>query len=227
MRRIAIAIAITAVTACATTKAAREVGQVSDEDFARLPRGQMGPVDQARAQLRQAQDQLARAKLRLQEASHEEDLAKAEQAAADAKIQQAEAQLKIAQDRGDQKAIARATQAVEAAKLQRQAADAHLDYAKKLASARQAQAEVAERRVDVMVRQVELAKLQALQQAGVPAASRYDPAVFRRDLADAQVALAQAQAKARDLSAQAQASLQEWRSLSGRYQAMVGQIQRG
>jgi chromosome segregation ATPase len=227
MRRIAIAVAITAITACATSKAARETGQVSDEDFARLPPGQMGPVDQARAQLRKSQDDLARVKLQAQQVSHEDDLAKAEQTAADAKIQQAQAQLKMAQDRGDQKAIAQANRAVETAKLQRQAADAHLDYVNKLASARQAQVEAAQGRVGLMQARVEQAKLQALQQAGIPAASKYDPAVFRRNVADAEVAYSQAQGKARDQMAQAQASLQQWHKLRGEYQAMAAGIQRG
>ena len=65
-------------------------------------------------------------------------------------------------------------------------ADARLAYSQKLAASQAAQVTAAERKVDLMKEKVNLAKLQSLDDAAVPAAGKYDRATAMERVVEAQ-----------------------------------------
>jgi chromosome segregation ATPase len=231
MKRILYVLALAAVAGCAGMRGgARQnapVAQVSDADFGRLAPGQMAPVDQARQFLASAKDEQGRAKLRQQDTMHEADLAKADQAAAASDAQRAEAQAKIANDSREPALLEQARQLREQAQQHKSAADAHADYAKRLAEARQASVKAADQQVALGEAKVEWAKLQALQQANIPAAGKYDAGQFQTRVNEAQKSFDVALQKARELEGQATASQQRWEELQKQIQARGGAVQTG
>jgi chromosome segregation ATPase len=231
MKRIVYVLALAAVAGCASMRGgARQnapVAQVSDADFGRLAPGQMAPVDQARQFLASAKDEQGRAKLRQQDTMHEADLAKADQAAAASDAQRAEAQAKIANDSREPALLEQARQLREQAQQHKSAADAHADYAKRLAEARQASVQAADQQVALGEAKVEWAKLQALQQANIPAAGKYDAGQFQTRVNEAQKSFDVALQKARELEGQATASQQRWEELQKQIQARGGAVQTG
>lgn len=192
---------------------------VSAADLGRLSPEQMGQVQSARSDLDAARDALDRARLRLQDAHHEEWYARADRTQADADRQRGEAQLRTAQEAGDGRAAARARELLAAAALRTQAADARLDYARKLVAARQAGVDAYQARVQRAEWDVERAKLAALRAAQVPAATKYDAAALDRQAGDLARSEDASVARSRDLDRQATAAFDRWRSLVDRYEA--------
>lgn len=216
------ALALTAALACAGEgRRGPEFQPVSEVDFGRLSPDQLQPVTAARADATAARDAVARAELRAQGARSEADYARADQSTAKADLERAAAAAKGAQASGDPGDAARAQELEAAARLRQQAADAHLAYAERLVKARTADvaAARAERtRADVAV---ERAKLTALEQAQIPAATRYDPARFDERLAVATRAAQEARAKAAEEDRAALQALGSWQTLQQRWQARV------
>ncbi len=218
----ALALGVLLAAGCRSTPKrvqARPVPTVSPADLGRLAPEQMGPIQTARGDLDASRDAVSRARLRLQDARHEEAYARADRTQADADRQRADAQLRTSGEAGDARLAARATELVEAASLRAQAADARLDYARRLVAAREAEAQAAEARVRRGEWEVERAKLTALREAQIPAASKYDPAPLERRVAEAARAEDGARARARDLDHQAAAAHARWRGLLDRYEA--------
>ncbi len=112
--------------------------QVSRADFSRLTPDEMGPVNEAREFLASAREEQGRAKLRQQDTMHEADLAKADQQAADSDEQRALTQAKMANDSRDLAQLEQARDFQERARLHKSEAEAHAQYAAKLAEARKA-----------------------------------------------------------------------------------------
>lgn len=234
MRALSLAAALVASSmafGCRSTpkKAAAEqpVQTVADADLGRLGPDQMGPIQTARSTLFEVRDALARAQLRLQDSRHEENWANAEKAAAEGDRLRAAAELTTAQEAGDQRRAGIASERAEAAALRGQAAAARLDYARKLVAARDSEVKTAEARVRRTEWEVERAKLTALREAGVPAATKYDPGPIDGRVAEALRAEEGARAKARELGASARAAYDQWRSLSDRYEARARSIPTG
>jgi hypothetical protein len=232
-RTLAVAAAVAAATitlACKSTpkKAAQEpVRTVADADLGRLAPEDMGPVQAARGSLFEARDATARAQLRLQESRHEEAWANADRAAAESDRLRAAAEMAAAKEAGDQRRVAAAEELAGAAALRAQAADARIDYARKLVQAREAEVAAAEARARRAEWDLERAKLTALRQANVPAASKYDPAPIDKVLADAAKAEEAARARARDLGGTARAAYDHWRTLNDRYEARARPVPTG
>jgi hypothetical protein len=226
MKKTIVAIAMAAVAACATSSK-QEQKNVSDADLGRLSREQMGPVDDARQALNTARDEEARADLRLQQAQHEVDVAKADQEAAKADQEQAGAQQKIADDNREPAQVEKARRMQDQAKLHQQTADAHVEYGNKLVDARKAARDAAQEGVKVAQAKLELAKGDALRQADIPAAQKYDLAKLQSDVNDAQKDFDQKTQKARDLDGQAMASQQRWEDLQQQLQASMGRPNAG
>lgn len=199
--------------------AEKPVVTVSPADLGRLAPEQMGPVRAARGEVDAAQDVVARARLRLQDARQEESYARADRAQAEADRQRGEAQLRTAREAGDGPLAARATDLVEAAGLRAQAADARLEYARRLVVAREGGVRAAEAHVSRVEWEVERAKLVALREARIPAASKYDPAPLDRRAFEAARADEAAQARARALDRDATLAFDRWRRLVDRYEA--------
>ncbi|HET8541869.1 MAG TPA: hypothetical protein VFL83_18470, partial [Anaeromyxobacter sp.] len=120
-----------------------------------------------------------------------------------------------------------ASERAEAAALRGQAADARLDYAKKLVAARDAEVKTAEARARRAEWEVERAKLAALREGGVPAATKYDAAPLDAKVQEALKAEEGARARARDLGATARAAYDRWHTLSDRYEARARSIPTG
>jgi hypothetical protein len=180
------ALLVVALSGCFTSSAATRPSMVSEADFARLAAGQTEDVDQARAQLAAASDELGRAKLGALNGAHEGAFARSDQASASAEQGRAATETKVGQDSNEPDQVQLARDDTRAAKRSKEAADARLAYSKKLEVSLKAQVTAAERKVDLMTARVNLAKLQALERAGVPAAGKYD-----RDAAQAAVAQAE------------------------------------
>lgn len=215
------------VGACAGGRAERGMDTVSDSDYGRLQTSQAQGVDDARQQELQARDELARAKLRLTDTQHEEELAKADQTGAESDKKRAEAESKMATDSNDPAQRQRAQELNETAQLHRRAADAHLDYAKKLNDARKAEVDAAQKRLDQMEAKVNLAKLQALQSANIPAAGKYDMAAMTNRVNKAEREHDDAAQKARTLDGQATSAQERWQDLNRQLQARAAGTNRG
>lgn len=216
-----ITLALAAVMGCMHGGAQSEAksSTVSEADVGRLGPEQEALVDEARQALANAGDALSRTNLRLQEAQNEEGTAKADQHAAESDQKVADAQQKVANDSRDPDALEKARQLQEQARAHKLAADAHLEYAKKLIDQRKAEMQAAEQQVKVAQARVEWSKLQALEQAKNPAATKYDHGRFQTAVNDAQGDLDKAVQKAHDLEVQATAARQQWEDSQRRLQA--------
>jgi hypothetical protein len=164
------------LTACATTstKTSRTPSVVSDSDYARVPAGKTQRVDDARAQLAAASDALGRAKLNSVDDQHEGTFARADQASAKADRSRAAAETRASQESNDPGKVQQARDDTRAAQQDTLSADARLAYSKKLATSRAAQVVAAERLLALRTEALDLAKLDTLLDAGVPAAGKYD-----------------------------------------------------
>jgi hypothetical protein len=216
-----IPVVFAAVIGCTHGGAQRQAKPttVSDADAGRLGPEQLALVSQARKDLDLARDAVSRASLRLQEAQNEEGIAKADQQAAESDQKVADAQQKVANDSRAPDALEKARQLQEQAKAHKQAADLHAEYASKLIDERKAELQAAERQVEFAQARVEWSKLQALEQARNPAATKYDAGRFQTAVSDAQKELDKAAHNARTLEAQATASRQRWEDSQRRLQA--------
>lgn len=220
MTRLTWVLALALAAGCASG-GARGGATVSDADFGRLQTGQMNAVDQARQFRDSARDEQARANLRQQQGEHEEQLAGADEQAAKAAAQQADAQAKIANDSREPAALEKARVLKTQAEMQQRAAAAHMDYAKKMKTARQSALDAAGKQVELSEARLERAKLESLQQAGNPAAGKYDMAKFQQRVDGAQKAFDSALQKTRDQEAQATASQHTWEDAQRQAQAQA------
>lgn len=222
MRRIATALAACAVLACAGSRGEKRPLSVSDSDYGRLQAGQTQPVDAARAELSRARDELARAKLRQTEAQSEDQLAKSDLQAVDAAQTRANALAKDASASREPAKLEEARKAKEHADLRKRTAEAHMEYARKLQANRTAGVKAAEQRVAFESSRVEAAKLQALQQAQIPAAGKYDGPRIEAQVAQASKELEKAEGEVRKSEAEVTAAKQRWEELNRQLQAQAG-----
>jgi chromosome segregation ATPase len=218
MRKLAVAVLASAALACAGSKAQKPV-TVSDADYGRLQPDQTQPVDQARADLGNARDALARAKLRHNQAKSQAGFAESDMQSAEAARTRAETLAKAARASADPAQIEQARAAGEAAELRRRTAQAHAQYANSLDQTRAAEVTAAERRVAYEEARVEQAKLQALQQAKVPAATKYQAAELEARVANARKEMDDAQNKARTLESELANVEKQWQELNRQMQA--------
>jgi hypothetical protein len=216
-----IPVALAAVLGCMHGGARTDgrASTVSEADVGRLEPGQEGLVNQARQALDGARDALSRTRLKLQQAQNEEGVAKADLQAAEADQKVADAQRKMANDSRAPDAVEKARRLEEQAKAHEQAADLHVQYARKLIELRKAEVQVAERHVELAQARVEWSKLQALEQARNPAATKYDPGRFQTAVNEAQGGLDEATQNARALEGQATAARERWEDSRGRLPA--------
>jgi chromosome segregation ATPase len=220
MRNVAIALAASAVLACAGSQ--KKPVTVSDADYGRLTPGQTGPVEQVRVEQGNARDAAARAKLRQTESRHEVELAQADEKAAEADRLVAESAAKSAKESNDPAQLESARNTSETAQLRKRAADAHLDYAKKLQALRDAELEAANERVAYQNARLERAKLTALQTSQVPAATKYDAAQLDASVSQAQAAMQQADSKVHTANAEVGNAGRTWQELDRQLQARGG-----
>ena len=208
---IAAAALLLAIAAgCASTKAS---STVSDSDFGRLTPSQIRPVDDARAQLSLARDELGRAKLSVVNDQHEGELARSDQATASAGVSRAATESKVGKESNDAGQMQQARDDAKTARQGKEVADARLAYSKKLATSQAAQVTAAERKVDLMAEKVNLAKLQSLDDAAIPAAGKYDRATAMERVVNAQRAYDRATATAATASSESTTAKEHWQKL--------------
>ena len=222
MTKIAVAAALVALVACAHGRSREAAPTIADADLGRLAPEQMGAIERERQAVATARDELARARLRQQETQREVGLAKADGTAANAEAQRAAAEANVANQSREAAALQRAQQLQQTAALRKQAADAHLDWANKLAETRAAQVSVAEQQVALAQAQLELAKLRSLQASSIPAASKYDPNKFEERVRQARQAYDEAFTKARDAETRAMVAQRRYEDVSRQLQAFTG-----
>src|SRR5512142_209267 len=128
----AVALFLAVASGCASNKAS---STVSDADFGRLSAVQTSRVEEARARLSLARDELGRAKLGVVNDQHEGALARADQATAEAEVSRAVAETKIGKDSNEPGQMQRARDETKSAREGKAVADARQAYAKKLATA--------------------------------------------------------------------------------------------
>jgi hypothetical protein len=215
----ALAACLASTSGCAMFHRGPAFKPVSDADFGRLTPAQMGPVDAARSDLFSAHDAVARAKLRAQEAEQETERARADQTAARAELQRAGAELDAAQDSADLAAKTRAQELDATARLRSEEARAHAAFAQRQVDAREADVDAADAHVKVAEAQLERSKLTALRQAGLGAASKYDPATFDARVAAAEKDYQEARARANDAGRKSDSARLTWSGLAQQYQA--------
>jgi hypothetical protein len=207
--------ALAIATGCAGNSASSKAPPsiVSDSDYGRLAAGQTRLVDDARAQLALAQDELGRAKLSVVNDQHMGDLARSDQAVASAEASRAAAQTRIGKESNEPAEMQLARDATQAAQTSQQVADARLAYSQQLATSQAAQVTAMERKVDLMTEKVNVAKLQALDDAAVPAAGKYDRAAALQRVVDAQHAFDSASANAASSASETTIAKEHWRKL--------------
>ena len=208
---VAAALLLAITAGCAGSTAS---STVSEADFARLDTSQTRRVDEARSQLALAQDELGRAKLNVVTDQHEGELARSDQATASAGASRAAAETKIGKDSNEPGQMQQARDDTKTAQQCKEVADARLAYSKKLATSQAAQVTAAERKVDLMTEKVNLAKLQALDDAAVPAAGKYDHATAMQRVVDAQRAYDGATTTAAKASGEATTAKEHWQELA-------------
>jgi hypothetical protein len=222
MKTLHATLALALLAGCATGEGAKSGGTaVSDADFGRLGPGRTGAVNQARQFLASAQDEEARAKLRLQEGQHEGELSKVDEDTAKAAVERSQAHAKMANESRDPAELERSRTLKQQADAAQRAAKAHEDYAKKAVAARQAAVDAAHKQVELGNARVELAKLQALQQGQVPAAGKYDMAKFQQRVDKAQKDFDAALQKTRDQELQATAAQRAYEDAQQQAQAQT------
>ncbi|WP_248353252.1 hypothetical protein [Anaeromyxobacter oryzae] len=200
---------------------------MSEADVGRLGPEQEALVHQARLALGVANDSLSRTRLRLQQAQNEEGAAKADQQAAAADQKVADAQQKLANESRAPDELEKARQLQEQARVHKQVADLHAEYASKHIDQRKAEVEAAERQVKVAEARVEWSKLQALEQAQNPAATKYDAGRFQTAVNDAQGEFAAATQNAKSREVQATTARQQWEESQRRLEASGSSEQTG
>jgi hypothetical protein len=213
---IGLGVLLTAAAGCATTAgpSSQRSITVSASDFARLEASQVGPVDDARADLARARDELGRDKLSVVNDQHEGALARSDQRSASADLSRAKAEGAIGKDSNEPAQLRQAREDTAAARRAADAADARLEYSKRLATAQAAQVTASERKVDLMTERLNLAKLQALEDAAVPAAGKYDRSALTEQVDAAQRAYDQATAVAATASHESTTAREHWDELA-------------
>jgi hypothetical protein len=222
-KAVALLAAVMATAGCVGTRASSTASNtasstVSDADFGRLSADETRPVDDARANLALARDELGRAKLAVVNDRHEGQLARADQATASADVTRAAAETGMGTDSNEPGQLQQAREDTRSANDSKAVADARLAYAKRLASSRADQVTAAERKVELMQEKVNLAKLQSLDDAGVPAAGKYDHATTMQRVVDAQRAYDRAVASAEASSGQTSTAKTRWEELDRQQQ---------
>jgi hypothetical protein len=208
-RSAGLALLVATIAGCATP-APRPPSVVSESDFARLPDDRTQRVDVARQQMADARDELGRAKLGVVNDQHEGALARSDQAAAQAELGRAAAETGVGKDSNEPGQKRQAADDTRDAKASKAVADAHLAYAGKLAASRAAAVAAAERKVELRSEEVNLAKLQSLEESGIPAAGKYDRVAALERVSKAQKAFDTATAATARAEAETAAALRLW-----------------
>lgn len=160
-------------------------GQVSDQQFARVPSGEMADVDQARADLSKAQDEVARRDLAITSAEREISVAKDDVRVADAELHRTEAMMKKADFDRSASGQRESYQDAGLFRAQKEAAEAHLKAANSASKLSKAQKQEAEAERDFAAAQVESRQYEALVRTGDPSIKDTNANTVRKNMEQA------------------------------------------
>jgi len=196
MRIGAALVAVLGLGACApkaigpasgSEKASADAGagpKIKDDELARIPEADLGPVHQLEAQLPPLKDAAARADQDVAVADKQVAVEEANVAVAQAQTKVADAENDLAEATGNRARIAQASDGQRAALAGVQLAQARADLAARLRDRAKIEAMEAHDRLQLQQAKVEQAKLAALRQSGDAAADHYDPAAFQKRITD-------------------------------------------
>lgn len=194
---------------------------VSEMDMGRLAPGQLGPLQRARLQAASAEDEVARATLRLQDAALMVELGAAGRTATRGELQLARARQRAAASTNDPAELARAGELWVLAVLHDRSTQAHAAHALRLVEARRAELDAAGALVQLRAAEIDRAALQALLAASIPEASAYDPAAFEARVAAARQRYRRALDVAARAGREADGVQDACNALDGQYQARL------
>ena len=177
---------------------ARAHDRVADQDFARIPPGQLSDVNAAQVALRQAHDGVLRAQQQVTVATQHSEVAKAEIAARKADVDVAKQKVELARSSGDRVKIADADLALQRASATFDLQNAKADLETQRSNQAKQAVTIAQREEAVASAQLESAKLAALRASGDASADHYDATAFQQTLASAMKARDDSAARLRD-----------------------------
>ena len=130
----------------------------------------------------------------------------------------------MARDAGAEQKVDDAQALMETANLRLKAAQARTEFAKRFIGARQADVDRAKFHVELAEKKVEQAKMQALRDHSIPAASKYDPGAIDSRVANMERQLEKLDQKLRTAELESQNAQQVWVDINRRYEARAGTV---
>ncbi len=215
------AVALMGLSACGTARSSTEV---EDAWLARVPREQLGGVEAARAEQRQAQDEVTRAEVAVRDAERELEVTRREADAARSRWEADKASLDAARARGQQEGIDRAQASLRTSEAELAAAQAQVDWRRKAVDAEKARRQLEERRVEVADAQLSLAEYQALRDSGDVRAQQLAEGDFHAALARAESRRADAERRVQSQAEQEQQARAQWEDLRDQAYGGSGQF---
>lgn len=184
--------------------------EIKEDWLARVPPSQMKPVEQAREELRAAQNDKNRADVALQDAENRLHVAKAERDAARSRVEAAENQVKLARNTGDAKRVQQAQAQLSQAEAGLAAADAQVEWAEANREAARARVKYAEEEVDVHEALLRQAEYQVLADANDTRVENMDPQTFEAEVAQQKAEAAQARQELEQREQQVATAYEKW-----------------
>lgn len=160
--------------------------KVKDAHFARIPQSGLSEVDGIREEIREQRDRVLRAEHEVAMRGEALAVADAEIRAAEAQLEVAKSSLDLAKKTGETSRIEQAEQQHEALRTELRRAEAQREIANRQQEFANAQLDVIEGEVVAAEARLELAKLQALQEAGDASAENYKVDDFQEAIETAQ-----------------------------------------
>ena len=202
------------LTGCARGHAPK----VKEDWLARVPPSQMQPVEQARAELQQAQNEKNRAEVSLQDARNRLDVAKAERDAAESRVKAAENQVDLARNTGDSQRVKEAQSQLTQAEAGMAAAEAQVEWAEANRDAAEARVKYAEAEVRTHEALLSQAQYQVLADANDTRVEDMDPQSFEAEVSARRADSAQARRELQEKEQNVATAYQKWDEARSRAQ---------
>jgi hypothetical protein len=192
------------------------------EELARIPTEQMGPVNQARADLAKAEDEVGRRSVAVQSAKNEVEVARPEVKVAESELDRAKALLNKATFDRNSQAGQQAQRDVAMYQAQLDAAQAHLKAANAAVELANAQKTQAEAQHELAKTKVQFAEATALQNSGDPAGKNVNIDSIRSSVDDRLKDVEKTQTDIARLQSEAERERMAWQIADQHYKQMRG-----
>lgn len=166
------------VLGCAGRRAAAPA--IQPEWVARVPQDELGPVLDARDELRRARDAIVRAQVAVDDAENTVGVRRSFVRAADQRVEASRKALEAARQQGDPTAIQRARVQLIESRMAKDLADQQLELAEAERDSARAQRELAERVFEARRIALEATEYEVLAERGDPRVRDIDPTRFDR-----------------------------------------------